>query len=105
MPVKRGNWWVWLFGPAARPRRILTRRFEVADAVLTFLWSDEFSDEDRMAFADLVLKLDANPVKHSDRLATKPPRPGLRWAGFRDHKLVLVFDPSRNLIRVLAVEL
>lgn len=104
MQRNRGTWWTWLFGTAAKPRRLFTRKVEIAEPVLSLLRTD-FTDEDRMEFAQLLLKLDANPIKHSDRLVVDPPIPGLRWASFADHKLILVFDPSRNRIRVLAIEL
>ena len=96
--------WEWLFGAAhVRRRGPFVRRVRVSGEVREFLFGSACTGEDRMAFAELLLRLDGNPLEHS-RAVLPPEPPGLRWAPFGGHKAILVFDPAHDLISVLICE-
>jgi hypothetical protein len=56
-----------------------------------------------MEFAQMLLRLDADPFRTSSPLLPSDP-PGLRWSAFGDRKAIFRFDPARNEILVLACE-
>jgi hypothetical protein len=96
--------WEWLFGTArAQKRPVFVRRVRVSGEVREFLFGSACTDEDRMAFAELLLRLDGDPFEHS-RAVLPPVPPGLRWAPFGGHRAILVFDPAHDLISVLICE-
>src|SRR5690606_14542089 len=89
--------WDWLTGrtgsgrrgSGAGRRRVLRRQVRVSEAAVGFVHGPACSDEDRMAFAELLLRLDADPFEHSRPVLPARP-PGLRWAAFGAHKALFV---------------
>lgn len=98
------SWWNWLFGSSDKRPSPFVRNIVVARTTRLYVFGSAFTDADREAFAELLLKLDGNPVKHSALVNRTPPVPGLRWAPFAGHKAIFVFDPAHDLIRILTIE-
>jgi hypothetical protein len=58
--------------------------------------------EEVRQFAELLLRLDANPVRDSDPILSRDGslEPGIRWARFGGHRLVLQWNPVENQLRL-----
>ena len=98
----------WLFeakpsGSASGRRRLFHRSFGVSSHVRRFL--GEADESTRLAFAELLLRLDADPLSHSDAVLHPPEatKQGLRWAAFGvAHRAYLTFDPAHDRIRMIS---
>ncbi|HZW11322.1 MAG TPA: hypothetical protein VFF69_15570 [Phycisphaerales bacterium] len=87
--------------PQAR-KRVLRRRCSIAAPVLAWLDETDRTAGERWAFAELLLKLDADPVNEETRPLLGAGRPpGLRWAPFAGRAAIYLWDPGEDRIRVL----
>jgi hypothetical protein len=95
--------WDSLFAEKPQPRkRVLHRRCTIAGPVVAWLEDAGRTDAERWAFAELLLRLDADPVNEDTRPVLGPGRPpGLRWAPFADRAAVYLWDPAEDRIKVL----
>jgi hypothetical protein len=88
-----------------RPRagkRVLRRRCTISRPALAWLNESGCSESDRWAFAELLLRLDADPVGEGTRPLLGPGRPpGLRWAAFAGRGAIYQWDPAENRIRII----
>jgi hypothetical protein len=97
----------WLSSPAKARRRLFVRNVMISSEVLDYVRGKRCNQSDRIAFAELMLVLDANPLQSEALLSPRPGLPyprGLRWARFGDHKVVFQFDPSHDSIRLVVCE-
>jgi len=90
----------WLNPPR---RRILHRQFVMADPVVAWIASPLRTPEELLAFADLLLRLDANPVLISAPILRPGAPPGMRWVALGQVRVIFVFDPSRASIHIVTV--
>lgn len=60
-------------------------------------------ERDRWLLAELILRLDADPIRHSERLVVDPPVPGLRWARCGELTVIVQVIPAEDLVRVVSV--
>lgn len=93
------EFWEWLSGGEPPRKRLFVRTIVLSGPVRTFL--EHCRHEDAFAFADLLLRLDADPFKHSENLSGLAP--GMRWAGIPGYTVVFTFDPAKDLIRIASV--
>jgi hypothetical protein len=93
----------WLFGSPRRRPRLFVRRIRISDAALSYVQGPDCDQVARWAFAELLLRLDSNPIEHSDRLATAPAVPGLRWPKFAGRTVILQFVLAEDLIRIVSI--
>lgn len=94
--------WMRINGNAGRTkRRLLHRKFHLSGAVAEWLQSPERTHVQRLAFAELLLKLESDPSAHSVPILQKDAPPGMRWAPFGAHKAIFIWSPAENQIRVL----
>ena len=102
MPEWLDALWGAIFGEdRARPRRVFRRRISLSGPVVAWLRDPRRTEHDRWAFAELLLRLDADPLRHSTAILWPGVPAGLRWAAFEGHRAILVFDLSEDRIRVL----
>jgi len=95
----------WVFGAApSRHSRLFVRDIRVSQEIRAFINHDSRTRAQKEAFAELLLRLDADPVSHSWPILN-PPVPGLRWATFLNFKVILLFDPSHDRVSVATIEL
>lgn|GEM_PF-3379238 len=92
----------WHAEPKQVQRRPLHRRFHFSSDVLAYVRSCD--EAEKIAFADLVLRLDANPVRDSVPLLTSIGPPGMRWARFADHIALFQWDPAADAVRFALCE-
>jgi hypothetical protein len=92
----------WQAEPTSLRRRLLHRQLHVSGEVLAYVRG--CSQKDMAAFADLVLRLDANPIQNSEAILTSIGPPGLRWARFSDHLVTFQWDPVADAIRLAFCE-
>ncbi len=77
---------------AAKERRWLHRHFRLSGPVVEWLGSPARSNEQRLAFTELLLRLDADPVGNSVAILRPGSPPGMRWAPFDNHRAIFVLD-------------
>ena len=100
--------WEWLdelgewLGPraGAKERRWLHRKFQLSSPVVEWLGAPERSSEQRLAFAEMLLRLDADPVGNSVAILRPGAPPGMRWAPFDNHRAIFVLDIGRDRVRI-----
>ena len=98
------NLLTWLGGGTSRrKRRLFHRDVQVADAARNYFCDLERTRSEQEGFAELLLKLDADPIAHTWPIFN-PPVPGLRWAALGEKKVIVHFDPSHDRVRVVLVE-
>lgn len=85
----------------ARPRKWLHRRFRLSGEVVAWLDAPGRTVDDRCAFAELLLRLDADPITCSVAVLRPDAPRGMRWAPFGSHKAIFTLDSSGNSIRVV----
>lgn len=90
----------WLNPPR---RRILHRRFVIADPAKAWGAAPERTREELLAFADLLLRLDANPVLISAPILKPGAPPGMRWVALAHVRVIFVFDPSQASIHIVTI--
>jgi hypothetical protein len=64
------------------------------------------TEPERWAFADLLLRLDSDPLTHSAPILTPGTPPGLRWATLESaggRKVIIKFDPIENRVTVVSI--
>ncbi len=88
----------WLNEPKGARRPAVHRRFRFSTEVLAYVRA--CSETDKLAFGELVLRLDANPVEHSDAILTTIGPPGMRRARFSDHTVTLRWDPASDSVQL-----
>lgn len=94
--------WQAVFGGGSeRPRRVFRRRLSLSGPVVAWLRDERRTEGERWAFAELLLRLDADPLRHSTAILRPGVPAGLRWAAFGERRAILIFDPSEDRIRVL----
>lgn len=94
--------WDFLFGTEDPPRRrVLHRAFTISGSVRRWVREPDRQEDELLAFAELILKLDADPVSCSEALFGPDIPAGLRWAPFHSYKALFVLDLGRNSIKVL----
>ena len=90
------------------PRRVFTRRVVISGPAQA--WLDARPGAERLGFAELLMRLDADPVAHSEPVLTPGVPPGMRFAGFGEgvggvggggHRVLLVWDPARDMIHIV----
>ncbi len=52
------------------------------------------------AFAELLLRLDANPFCEGSEAITRHDMPGLRWAKFDGHAAIYQVDAAKDQVRI-----
>lgn len=90
-------------GQTSGTRRLFHRSFQVSSHVRRFLGGAD--EPTRLAFAELLLRLDADPLTHSDAVLHPPEatRQGLRWATFGvAHRAYLTFDPAHDRLCIIS---
>ncbi len=94
--------WDSLFAERPEPRRrLLRRRCTISGEVRSWLEAPDRTAEERWAFAELLLRLDADPVGDQTRPLLGPGRPpGLRWAPFAGRSAIYLWDPAENRIKI-----
>lgn len=98
------NLFMWWNAPAKRrKRKLFSRDVQVSAPVREYFCSEERSRAEQEAFADLLLKLDADPVSHTSAILD-PPIPGMRWAKLGRRKVIVHFDPSHDRVKVVLIE-
>lgn len=90
----------WLNPPR---RRILHRPFVMAEPARAWIESPLRTPEELMAFADLLLRLDANPVLISAPILKPGAPPGMRWVTLAQVRVIFVFDPSKASIHIVTI--
>lgn len=75
----------------------------MADPVVAWIASPLRTPEELLAFADLLLRLDANPVLISAPILRPGAPPGMRWVALGQVRVIFVFDPSRASIQIVTV--
>lgn len=86
------------------PRRVFTRRIVFSGQARA--WIDTRPGPERLELAELLIRLDADPVAHSEPVLTPGMPPGMRFAGFGEgvggggHRVLLVWDPARDMIHI-----
>jgi hypothetical protein len=85
----------------ARRRRWLHRKFRLSGEVMSWLDARNRTLEERTAFAELLLRLDADPVSGTTPVLRPGAPPGMRWIPFGAHKAIFVLDPSSNQIHIV----
>lgn len=95
--------WESLFAERPRSRRrALRRRFSISGPAAAWLSEESRTEAERWAFAELLLRLDADPVGEATSPLLGPGRPpGLRWASFGSRTAIYLWDPSENRIRIV----
>ncbi len=86
---------------APEKRRLLHRGFHLSRQVVMWLQRPECTDVQRLAFAELILKLDSDPPSHSFPILQSNAPPGMRWAPFDAHKAILIWDTTKDEIHFL----
>ena len=56
---------------------------------------------ERLAFAELLLRLDGDPFEHSKPVLQPDAAPGMRHAPFDAHQAVLIWDPTANSVHIV----
>lgn len=82
-------------------RRLLHRRCRLSGAVINWLRRSDTAEVQRLAFVELLLKLDSDPVAYSEPVLHPNALPGMRWAPFDAHKVIFVWNLPENQIHVL----
>jgi hypothetical protein len=101
--------WQWLdnlgdlLGGASteKPKRLLHRKFHLSKPVVEWLRSSGRTHAQRLAFGELILKLESDPAQHSLPILQPNAPPGMRWARFDAHKAVFIWNPVANEIHFL----
>jgi hypothetical protein len=93
--------WEAIFGRKPKARSVFSRRIQLSGAVFQWLRDPARTLPERAAFAELLLRLDADPVLHSLPILRANVPPGLRWSTFGRFKAIFQLDASQNRIRVL----
>lgn len=99
--------WDWLdqlhdrfSGAPPSKRRWLHRGFRISGPAAAWLNAPARSESQRLAFAELLLCLDADPIGNSSPILQPNALPGMRWAPFDAHKAIFVLDLATGEIRV-----
>jgi hypothetical protein len=89
-------------GPGSpRARKWLHRRIHLADEVVMWFRAPDRTQDDRTAFAELLLRLDSDPVSNSSPILRPGGPKGVRWAAFGNHRAVFILDAANDRISVL----
>ncbi len=83
-------------------KRLFTRDIRISDSVRSFINDDARTRQEKELFAELLLRLDADPTRHSHAILD-PPIPGMRWALMGNHRVILRFDIPCNRIDIATV--
>lgn len=97
---KKSRWaavWGWLDAKPGTRRRVV-HRVQVSGQALEYVRG--CSARDVRLFAGLVLRLDADPVSCSTAILTPGVTPGMRWARFGDHRVILQWNPVLDQVRI-----
>lgn len=97
--------WESLLGPPRRRRVTFRRRMRLGREAVAWLQDPVRTDEERWAFADLLLRLDSDPFTHSTAMLVPGTAPGLRWTGFDGWRVVIRFNPVEDRITVYSIRL
>ncbi len=81
-------------------RRWLHRAVRLSGPVVGWLHDPARTESQRLAFAELLLQLDADPIGNSSPILQPNALPGMRWAPFDAHKAIFVLDLATGEIRV-----
>jgi hypothetical protein len=98
------NVWPGAARRTAQRKRLFTRDIRISDAVRRFINEEARTRPEKEAFAELLLRLDADPTRHSHAILD-PPIPGMRWALMGEFKVILRFDIPSNRIDIATVVL
>lgn len=93
----------WICGSKRRPP--FRRHIELGEDARGWFTDGQRTLDDRETFAELLLKLDADPVSCSSPVLDDPPVAGLRYAVFETIRVVFIFDPGRNRLRIATIRL
>lgn len=84
-----------------RARKWFHRRIHLADEVVMWCRAPDRTPDDRAAFAELLLRLDSDPVSNSSPVLRPSGPKGVRWAAFGDHRAVFILDAANDRISIL----
>lgn len=88
-------------GTTRKPPRYFHRRIRIAGAVRTWLDHPDRSRSERLGFAELLLRVDRNPVGEETRPILGPGRPlGVRCADSGVVRMVYEWNPVENRLRI-----
>lgn len=97
----------WISQPEPRRRRLFVREILISGDVRRYVRGSSCTEQDRLAFAELLLRLDGNPLASEPLLPadpTHPYPPGMRWAQFGPHRVIFQFDPGHDRLRMIVCE-
>ena len=96
------DWLEHFFGGGPEPERVwLHRKFHLSSEVRAWLIDASRTHAQRCEFAELLLKLDANPLWHSTPVLRDGAPPGMRWAAFGEFRAIFVWNPAENSVRIV----
>lgn len=84
-------------------RKWLHRRFRLSGPVVDWLRDDQRKASERCALAEVILRLDANPVNDSEPLFGPEVPVGMRWTSGQGIKTIFVWDPGQDLVSIVMV--
>lgn len=90
--------WLTRFDESKRP--VFRRNIRLSGAVVAWLHSPSVTPAQVEAFAELLLKLDANPFCEGTEAIIRHEMPGLRWAKFDGHAAIYQVDAAKDQVRI-----
>jgi hypothetical protein len=90
--------WLTRFDESKRP--VFRRNIRLSGPVVAWLRSPGVSPAQVEAFAELLLKLDANPFCEGSHAILREDAPGLRWAKFDGHAAIYQVDGAKDQVRI-----
>jgi hypothetical protein len=103
------NWfeelWRSLVGPKVRPDvSLFSRHVRLSARVIEWLRSPARTSQELSDFAQLLLRLDSDPIGWSEAVLGPGALPGLRWAPCGDYSVMFIVDPGNNRLSVVLLQ-